>query len=281
MITTPNLTKIPQLKTIWQTCFDDEDAFIDLFFSDCFQPQNSLVWLEKQTPVAMLTMLPCAYVAGERKSKGHYLYGLATLSEHRGRGIMGALIQTALKKAKGERQSFSILVPADDQLLPYYKKHGYHLPVNIHVIRLSRNDLMKQSGLLTGCKKIDISADQLQSLRANLFKNKGYIQWPDGYIDFYMRQLYANNGRVIAVSDENGATAYAVCEMHKGVCRILEAGGAVFLQKQLNALILQYYTASQFELRNPLAEPNTRFGLYQMLNDQPTLGDFHFGLAMD
>ena len=49
---------IPRLKQIWKKCFQDPDAFIDFYFAQFHEPDQSMVLLVDGEIASMLTMIP-------------------------------------------------------------------------------------------------------------------------------------------------------------------------------------------------------------------------------
>lgn len=119
-------TDIQQLKEIWKEAFDDDSDYGELFFAQIFREEYALCEEENGRIRAMLYKLPCILKQENgRQEKGCYFYALATRKQFRGQGIMGALIQAALKEVQAEGAS-AFLIPAEKGLARYYIKQGFH-----------------------------------------------------------------------------------------------------------------------------------------------------------
>lgn len=125
MIQFANIDTTPLVRTLWKTCFEDTEEYLDLHFSKKYKPQNTLLYFEKDTVVAALQMLPYTIRFYGKEIPFYYLAGLCTLPEYRNKGYMGELIKASLDVMKRRRIPICGLVPADDWLFNYYRKYGF------------------------------------------------------------------------------------------------------------------------------------------------------------
>jgi len=111
-------------KKIWRECFPrDSAAFIDFYFDNVHSGNNSLILKDNNGT-------PCSYMGMpqyEMRFCGHqvktvYLSGISTLSEHRGKGYMTAMMSQALETMYQRGVLISVLIPADAGL---YTRYGY------------------------------------------------------------------------------------------------------------------------------------------------------------
>lgn len=113
------------IRHVWKVCFNDTDEYIELFFGNKFEANNTLVCIVNDRLVAALQMISYRITCYGTTVEFYYLAGLSTLPQFRGQGYMGQLIQHAHKVMKERNIALSILVPAGDNLFDYYKKFGY------------------------------------------------------------------------------------------------------------------------------------------------------------
>lgn len=113
------------VRHMWKICFEDTDAFIDLFFSQKYRHENTLVYFEQGEAVASLQMLPYTITFCGREIPFAYLAGLCTLPEHRKKGYMAHLIYEAHRVLKEREIPLAILVPAEDWLFGFYERFDY------------------------------------------------------------------------------------------------------------------------------------------------------------
>lgn len=114
------------LKKLWADVFGDSEEYINLLFDYEYTPAECFGEIEDGQVISALYLLKCRINIGEKSYNGRYLYAAATLKSHRGKGIMGRLINEAEEYIKSENIDFISLVPASDRLYAYYEKFGFN-----------------------------------------------------------------------------------------------------------------------------------------------------------
>lgn len=112
---------IADLQKLWQEAFHDPEDFTDLFFSKGFSPDRYHCINENGVPVSALYWFDCA-LAGHKIA---YVYGVATLKSHRGKGFAGQLLKQTHEILKIRGYSGAILVPREESLFDFYRSFGY------------------------------------------------------------------------------------------------------------------------------------------------------------
>lgn len=110
-----------QLRRLWNAAFDDEDVFLDAFFSRAFDPSRCRCVTEHGEITSAL------YWFDTRCGGQHfaYVYAVATAPGFRGRGLCRALIADAKSILKREGYHGILLVPAGEKLAEMYRKMGF------------------------------------------------------------------------------------------------------------------------------------------------------------
>jgi len=115
----------PAVRRMWKTCFNDSEAFMDLYFSEKYKDENTLIYIEDNQAVASLQILPYLFTFYGENIPVSYISGACTLPEFRKRGIMGKLLIASFEVMKQRDIPLSILIPSNENLYKYYKKFGY------------------------------------------------------------------------------------------------------------------------------------------------------------
>ncbi len=138
----------PLVRSMWKTCFDDTEKYMDLHFSKKYKPENTLLYFEGNICMAALQMLPYSIRFYNKIVPFYYLAGLCTLPEYRNRGCMGQLIKASFEVMRERQIPLCGLVPADDWLFDYYAKYGFETvfdaapnTVNLKEILHKSNDI--------------------------------------------------------------------------------------------------------------------------------------------
>lgn len=109
------------LRSLWQEAFDEPEDFTDLFFSVGFSPDRCHCIRENGVPVSALYWFDCS-LEGRKLA---YIYGVATLKSHQGKGLAGRLLKQTHEILRLQGYAGAILVPAGGSLFDFYKRFGY------------------------------------------------------------------------------------------------------------------------------------------------------------
>lgn len=110
---------------MWQTVFDDSDEYLDIYFTQKYKNENTLIYFEEGEAVASLQMWEYKFSFYDKIIPIYYLAGLATYEQHRRKGYMTALIQKAHEVMRERNIALSVLVPASEWLFTFYEQYGY------------------------------------------------------------------------------------------------------------------------------------------------------------
>ncbi len=116
---------LPDIRSLWETCFPDESGFNEYYFKNIFKLDNTLVLKNTDGLEAMLQMLPYFMAVGEKVQKITYIYGACTSPEHRKKGCMAKLLERSFELDKEYGHTASVLIPQHEWLFGFYKKFGY------------------------------------------------------------------------------------------------------------------------------------------------------------
>lgn len=129
LLTAKDHDAVEQMKQIWRECFDAEDAYLELYFSVRYRPEETLVYCEDGRVLGMLTILPCTCRApwnGQlRRYRGAYLFAVATLPQAQGKGISTKQLSFADQYLQSTGVEVSMLAPAEPSLYRFYEQRGY------------------------------------------------------------------------------------------------------------------------------------------------------------
>ncbi len=114
-----------QLKKLWQSTFGDSTAYINSFFDDIYQDENTLVYIENNAVVSALYIIEYEMPLKSDKIKIAYFYALATQPEYRGQGIMSRLIERAFESCAKRDYKLCVLIPSEASLFDYYRRFGF------------------------------------------------------------------------------------------------------------------------------------------------------------
>jgi predicted acetyltransferase len=125
MIQLANSKTEQEVRRMWKICFDDSDEFMDLYFSEKYQNENTLIYFDKNQAVASLQMLPYSFTFCGKEIPVSYISGVCTLPEYRNRGFANKLLFKAFCLMRERDIPISILIPAEAWLYSYYARYCY------------------------------------------------------------------------------------------------------------------------------------------------------------
>lgn len=114
-----------QMMKLWENIFHDKKEYVDIIFSNYFNEDFIEYREEEGKIVSSLIGIPYKFSDGENELNGLYLCGLATLPDHRNRGIMTSLIEKFLEKHKNNFD-VAFLIPSSGRNSYYYHSRGFH-----------------------------------------------------------------------------------------------------------------------------------------------------------
>lgn len=110
-----------ELRRLWREAFGDTEEFLDAFFAHGFSPDRHHCICENNVPVSALYWFDCTF----ENQKFAYLYAVATLKSHRGKGLARRLLEETHTLLHQQGYAGAILVPGSKELFAYYHKLGY------------------------------------------------------------------------------------------------------------------------------------------------------------
>ncbi|MDR3129882.1 MAG: GNAT family N-acetyltransferase [Tannerellaceae bacterium] len=116
-----------QVSKLWRLCFQDNEAFIRLFFNKFYCSRRTFSVVQKGRVVSALQVLPYALTSpvDDTIFRLAYIAGCCTHPDYRGRGYMRRLLATAVAEAREQGFDLAALIPASTSLFDYYGALGF------------------------------------------------------------------------------------------------------------------------------------------------------------
>lgn len=118
---------VKALRHLWQEAFNEPEDFTDLFFSVGYSPRRCQYIAENGVPVSALYWFDCE-LSGHKLA---YIYGVATLKSHRGKGLAGRLLNETHEILRSQGYAGAILVPNGASLFDFYRQFGYETATTV------------------------------------------------------------------------------------------------------------------------------------------------------
>ncbi|MGL5569321.1 MAG: GNAT family N-acetyltransferase [Cetobacterium sp.] len=111
-----------QLKVLWKDLFNDELDYINWYFDNVYNEENTKIFLKNNKVYGMLFENSYHISIGEDRFMGRYLVGVGVTPEKRGEGVMKELLLKSLKEAYDFGEEFIYLTPIDKKI---YERFGF------------------------------------------------------------------------------------------------------------------------------------------------------------
>ena len=109
----------------WTVCFGADMRYQNILTANDYPLKNTFVLEDGKEIVSIMTLLPAEWHGKGETRKGSYVYGVATLPKHRGKGYSRKLMKEALEMLNKEGQDFAVLYPAEEELQNFYAMQGF------------------------------------------------------------------------------------------------------------------------------------------------------------
>lgn len=113
------------IKRLWKRCFDDCDAFVDLYFELRYSEEVNIALTDGEEVIAALQTLPYPMTFCNTTIPTSYVSGACTDPTHRKRGAMRELLSRAFRQMHQRGELISTLIPGEPWLFDYYQRMGY------------------------------------------------------------------------------------------------------------------------------------------------------------
>lgn len=258
----PREEDIRSLKELWHISFGDDYEYIDEFFRIAFKKENTLLVSDGDRPVSALYLIESYITRGEKLHKAYYVYAVATLPSHRGKGLMTALLNSADDMAKKRNIDYLFLVPGEESLYKMYGKLGYEKGFYY------KEDIIGRKRISHNYKKSDMSYDSYLKCKKKFPLNEAVVFGEDGYNIF----ISPKGGDVKSIYIENvGCCIYE--KKDDGIVVSELFGNEDILLNE----VFRLCEADTVRLRRATSQGGIPCGMYKSFGDAPKIESAFIG----
>lgn len=207
---------------LWNQCFGDDRAYIELYLENRFGSENMYVIYRDNRPVSMASFLPVQVTVKGKKENARYVYAVGTLPEYRNKGYATEIIRHAAERY----QEPLVLQPADRDLQEYYEKQGFadafgESPCWIYAGRCTGtanvpwtdgNNLQAAEGtgdedepdVLGNWAISEADAKSYKLIRDQSLEGEGYVAWDEEAIAYALKENEFCGGRTLLLAEDTG-----------------------------------------------------------------------------
>lgn len=119
------MNKKEEAKRLWETCFDDNPLFTELYFQKRYTDSNTITITNGDKLLSVMQLLSYPFVFFNSVLSSAYVSGACTDPLFRDQGLMKRLLHKALNHLDQQKTPICTLIPAHDWLFDYYAKSGF------------------------------------------------------------------------------------------------------------------------------------------------------------
>ena len=159
--------------SLWKEAFGDSRREIEFFLKNKFVPENTVVYEENGEIISQLFLLNGEMCFNGVDYSSYYLYAACTSQKHRGKGIMGRMLEFSKSLAKERGIDCICLMPAEDSLYNFYSKFGFKPIFKRKTVKISSEDIEKLN--VYSQNHSDFSFKPVNRIRDERFENINYF----------------------------------------------------------------------------------------------------------
>lgn len=121
-----------QTRSLWKTCFNDSDDFLDIYFNDKYTDERNISVQRDGRIVSALQLIPYRMTFYGVVGCAGYISGLATLPDFRKNGFAANILREAHRRLLRQGAFLSILIPEEEDKRSFYENPrcgSYHTAV--------------------------------------------------------------------------------------------------------------------------------------------------------
>ena len=231
------------LMFIVDSCFNESKEYTEFLFKHRININNYFVCIEDGKVVSGLYVIPCNIFYKGSHLKSIYIYAAGTLKEYRKRGLMSGLIRYTNEVMREEGNIFSVLCPANEDLIKFYKKLEYRKFFKYTKVSLDNKD-MKMYLEYSSSDYNELTLEEFEKLRREIYRAEGSVIWDKESLK------YALDANIFL----GGATVY--CKYGCAVC---------FVSKKNNLEVIDF-TVKEENIRELLGNIYSMFSACDSYN---------------
>ena len=203
-----------QVKSLWKLCFDDSEAFIELYFRLRYNNEVNLAIQSGEEVIAALQMLPYPMTFCNKIVPTSYISGACTHPDYRAKEDAGVISQSFARMLRNG-VLFSTLIPAEPWLFGYYAKTGYTPAFRIShkVFSLSELTIGPEPDTMIE-ETTEYQEDYYQYLTGKLSERACCLQHTPTDFKVVLADLALTQNTVLIARKDNRVTGIAVVYKH-------------------------------------------------------------------
>ena len=254
MIRQATVQDIPELKRMWEKCYDDSLSYVDFLYEEVIDPKETLVFEEDGVLCSMASSMMCTFSYRSQSIKAVYIFGCATLPRYSWQGIQLQLISRLEQNARVQGAMMSVIVPSTRMHYRYFRDHGYRseFPIRKLVLRPGALNVVPDPDVRLVFN--ELASETMYEIREEALREVPHIGWDAEHLEHIVRDAITYSETLASYEGEDGK-AYALYFIKRGHMYVREAlGTGEQAVKTLLAALIEHTSARRVHLRLPVDE---------------------------
>ena len=208
-----------EIEALYNLVFSGEEEYASYYHNNFWRAERCLVVRENGKIISMVNLMDQEMTLGEEVYKATYIFAAATHPDHRGKGLMGKMLENSFELGRKWGKDLSILITENDSLFDFYKRFGYQ-----PVFGVSKTEISEEPPVYM-CKAriLDIGDESRMKKVYDCF-SQGRLKIERSEERF--RQILGEyEGRAYGLFDQSGENMIAYCLMDEAHMRAAEVIG--------------------------------------------------------
>lgn len=110
---------------LYDLCFPGEHDYCTYYHETFWKPERCLLAKEGSELLAMVNLMDVTMTGADGPLEATYIFAAATHPDHRGKGLMGTMLEFSFGMGEAEGKDLSVLLTENDSLFAFYDRFGY------------------------------------------------------------------------------------------------------------------------------------------------------------
>ena len=198
-----------RIKALWKLCFNDSDAFIDMYFRLRYSNEINVAIESGNEVISALQMIPYPMTFCGETIQTAYISGACTHPEYRSKGVMNQLLSQSFARMFHDNIYISTLIPAEPSLFHYYARAGYATTFGYVKQTTFLSDLLPAKDILIE-QITDYQEDVYQYLDSKLQIRPCYIQHSEKDFKAILANSYIDGGMLLIAKRKQEIVGMAI-----------------------------------------------------------------------
>lgn len=210
------------IRKLWQYCFDDDENFVQWYFREYYQAENTLGLYDHGRLAAALQIIPYSIMMRQKSLSCGYVVGVSTAPQDRGQGLSGQMLVGALEIMRERGQVLSLLMPFAGEFYYRYQWQFAYFKQQVTLPLDKLRTLRKPYGRLVLTEAAKVLPELAKVYEAFCATRNGYVLRTPANWQHLLADLSLQQGFCVMLYHDATPEGYALYVKKGGDIQIVE-----------------------------------------------------------